>query len=165
MLRCFVVVWCYYQQSVCTQFFCFLRQLNGISSVIAAGTCNDRYTFVYFFNGKSNDFTVFLMWHGSRFACSATSDDCVSAVLNLEFNQFFQFCIVDRTVLVHRGNNSNTGSGENLFFHGKNLLSFGNINMIISRYVISIPGGIKINAQLCTLATLYHSRLICQQNE
>ena len=35
--------------------------MSGISSVIAAGTCNDRYTFVYFFNGKSNDFTVFLM--------------------------------------------------------------------------------------------------------
>ena len=36
-----VVVGCYEQQTVCTELFCFQRQLDGIACVIAAGASDD----------------------------------------------------------------------------------------------------------------------------
>ena len=101
VLRGFVVVRRYGQNTVRAQFFGFLCKLYRVTRIVRACTRNYGYTPVYLFNGVLDSRQMLLVGHRRGFAGSAADNNCVRTVFNVKLNKPAKLVII-RLLTVER---------------------------------------------------------------
>ena len=102
LLRGFVVVRSDQQKGVRTQAASVLRQLDGVSGVVATRARDDGDPARSLIDDRFDDLDVFLIRQGAAFTGGAGGDQSVNAVFDLKINQTTK-CVKVNFPVLHRG--------------------------------------------------------------
>ena len=115
-----VVIWAYAQNTIYATEITILQIFNDSCRVIAATSHQDGYTPLHFVDNEILDLLFLLGSQRRRFARSSKNAEEVCTIIQLVIDQAEDRFIVNRTIVLERGNQRDTKALKNIMHHKSN---------------------------------------------